>query len=56
MTWFADLSPYSFIGSEANTLNVGWLDSSEPFTTGESDKEFVECLEEICRVMSREVV
>ena len=38
MTWFADLTPYSYLdGIDGNraTLNVGWLDGAHPFPQGE---------------------
>ena len=49
MTWFPDLTPYRYLAAEPNTLAVGWLESTAPFTIGENDQEFVECLARICR-------
>jgi len=46
MTWFADMSPYTFFplrNAEAAvpTLNVGWLELGRPFPTGEVPADFV---------------
>jgi hypothetical protein len=34
MAYFPDLSPYVYAQSEADTLNIGWLDHLHPFPTG----------------------
>jgi hypothetical protein len=39
VTYFADLTPYSFIKSvTTNGLNVGWLDNRHPFLRGRVDQ------------------
>src|SRR5262245_40234644 len=51
MTWFADLSPYTYRpdrGAEPwpdlPLVNVGWLDAAQPFPTGEPPAGLVEAL------------
>lgn len=34
MTYFPDLSPYSYLASAYSMVNVGWLDRDHPYTTG----------------------
>jgi hypothetical protein len=62
MTYYPDLSPYQYretstpaqrdreppVYGVANTVNVGWLDGAEPFSTGETSGEFRERLLEFC--------
>jgi hypothetical protein len=42
MTYFADLTPYSYvkISPETDTLNVGWLDASIPYPMGVTSETF----------------
>ncbi|TMC97397.1 MAG: hypothetical protein E6J05_12115 [Chloroflexi bacterium] len=54
MSWFADLTPYTYhehVGGEPepNTLNIGWLDTGMEFSTGECDRDFVARLRDLCR-------
>ena len=49
MTWFADLSAYTYLASEPHVLNVGWLDGSMDFATGDVPREFVEELHVLAR-------
>ncbi len=58
MTHYADLTPYTYFKNAADyvlnstglpTLNVGWLENGQPFTTGETSKEFQEKLREFCQ-------
>lgn len=50
MTWFPDLSRYSYMEAEPLILNIGWLDAGSPFGTGEVDPEFVARLTELCKM------
>lgn len=62
MTWFADLSPYSYqdLANPAvlrgepwpglPVLNVGWLDATHPFPVGPSDEGLVAALTRLARV------
>lgn len=48
MTWFADLTPYSYFDVDDNahaTLNVGWLDGVHTFSTGRVLQHFIARLE-----------
>lgn len=58
MTHYADLTPYTYFKNSADsvlkatglpTLNIGWLEKGQPFTTGETSKEFQEKLREFCQ-------
>src|SRR5215471_8278732 len=49
MTWFADLSPYKYLSTDPQVLNVGWLDGSRDFSTGDVPREFVEELHVLAR-------
>jgi hypothetical protein len=51
MTYFRDLSPYTYDDSEQcqGLVNVGWLDVSEPFEKGEVPESFVDSLWERCK-------
>jgi len=45
MTYFADLTPYSYIQEdEKNLLNIGWLDSRHKYRKGTVTQEFIEKL------------
>ena len=51
MTYFKDLTPYSYSKGEKSqllVLNIGWLDKSEPFTMGETSQEFRDKLYQFC--------
>ncbi len=52
MTYFPDLTPYMYDrmnhGFALPVLNVGWLDVSEPYSTGETSSEFQERLLDFC--------
>jgi hypothetical protein len=60
MTWYADLSPYTYIqdvyrrnGREYTLppqmiLNVGWLDADHDFSIGNPPPGFVDTLAELC--------
>jgi hypothetical protein len=47
MTYFKDLTPYSYYGNE-QSLNVGWLSGSERLVVGETSLEFQEKLHRFC--------
>ena len=40
MTWFEDLSPDTYLGSDKPANNVGWLERGRPFSTGPSPDAF----------------
>lgn len=44
MAYFPDLTPYTYFPEASPLLNVGWLDTSHPFTQGETPSEFLEKL------------
>ena len=48
MSYFADLTPYSYQEGESDTLNVGWLESGRPFPTGQLSAEFIAKLAWAC--------
>jgi hypothetical protein len=52
MTWYPDLSPYSYMPESVHPgetiLNVGWLDSSHDFPVGDPPGGFLEALEWLC--------
>ena len=52
MTFFTDLSPYSYDSSAAtgSVLNVGWLDARFGYPQGDVPPEFIERLWAFCRV------
>ncbi|MBK9006365.1 MAG: hypothetical protein IPM31_05160 [Anaerolineae bacterium] len=47
MTYFKDLSPYSYYGNE-ESLNIGWLSAIEGFDIGDTTIEFREKLFRFC--------
>jgi hypothetical protein len=52
MSFFEDLTPYSYFHPEEelpNTVNIGWLDRSQPFPTGITSEEFQAKLERLCQ-------
>ena len=51
MSFFSDLSAYTYkqSGTHDGTVNIGWLDVSEPYTQGSVPSEFVERLWWFCR-------
>lgn len=41
MTFFADLTPYTYTGEETErVVNVGWLSARNPFEQGDTSEEF----------------
>lgn len=51
MTYFADLTPYSYhstSGPWSALLNVGWLDPAHAYTTGPVTTEFITALARVC--------
>jgi hypothetical protein len=45
MTYFDDLSPYSYLSEEeGGLLNIGWLDKDHTFPRGATSDEFIERL------------
>jgi hypothetical protein len=48
MAWFEDLTPYRYLGDEADALNVGWLEPPHSFPTGEAGPDFVRKLVQLC--------
>lgn len=44
MTYFPDLSPYSYFRHERGTWNVGWLDADHPFETAAPSQELLDAL------------
>ena len=52
MAFFKDMTPYTYHHPEeeqANTLNVGWLESGCPFPIGATSESFHQALAMICR-------
>jgi hypothetical protein len=53
MTYFADLTPYTYLADEDRTagavLNVGWLDDGHPFPTGQCPDGVVAVLNRLVR-------
>ena len=55
MTHFADLTPYSYWPLEARdepwpVVNIGWLDTDQPFTTGVTPSAVLDRLTRLARV------
>jgi hypothetical protein len=50
MTWFADLTKYSYIRwvHEPTAVNIGWLDQDHPYLMGPTTPEFQERLTFFC--------
>ena len=53
MTYFADLTPYTYSGNTddelgRSTLNIGWLCHQNSFPVGETSQEFIDKLFEYC--------
>ncbi|WP_225850303.1 hypothetical protein [Streptomyces sp. HPF1205] len=48
MTYYADLTPYTYESSEQPALNVGWLSADEPFTKGVVAECVVDALKVLC--------
>ncbi len=44
MTYYPDLSPYEYVEHDQPMLNVGWLDRSHPFPTGDVEPEVLATL------------
>lgn len=53
MTYFADGTPYTYLAGtpELGAVNVGWLDVSEPFATGDVAPDLVTLLRRRCQTM-----
>jgi hypothetical protein len=52
MTFFEDLSPYTYIHPEEElpgTVNIGWLDRGQPFPVGKTSAQFRAKLMDLCR-------
>ncbi len=51
MSWYEDLSPIDYFGSEASThlRAVGWLARDHPYPVGETDRETFERLRELLK-------
>jgi hypothetical protein len=50
MTFLPDGAPFTYGDApEPDMIAIGWLDASEPFTTGSVPSEFVERLRILCR-------
>lgn len=49
MTYFADLTPYTYRPGEKNTYNIGWLTAEKKFSKGKTSKEFQEILTDFCQ-------
>jgi hypothetical protein len=51
MAYFADLTPYCFLGgfSKGNELNVGWLDNAHDFPRGPVPGKVLEIIFELCK-------
>lgn len=41
MTYFEDLTEYTYGRAKRKMLNVGWIDSSQKFPTGKVSREFI---------------
>lgn len=50
MAFIADMTPYTYAGHEplADVLAIGWLDSSMPYSRGETSDEFRSALAALC--------
>ncbi|MEV5440137.1 hypothetical protein AB0K80_29640 [Streptomyces sp. NPDC052682] len=48
MTYYPDLSPYSYDESSREMLNVGWLSPEHDYTRGVVDERVVEALKILC--------
>lgn len=44
MTYYPDLSPYEYLDSDEEMLNVGWLDAAHVFPRGPVAPDFVDAL------------
>ncbi len=49
MTYYPDLSTYSYRPYKDKALNVGWLSKSHPFASGDVSKEFIDRLAMFCQ-------
>lgn len=50
MTYFKDGTPYRYLAEfEDGSVNIGWLDTAEPYAQGEVPAEFTERLVELSR-------
>jgi hypothetical protein len=49
MTYYPDFSPYQYLNDHKDSsLNIGWLDGSNPYLVGDTSDEFQERLKEFC--------
>ncbi|MFH8793434.1 hypothetical protein [Streptomyces sp. NPDC017941] len=48
MTYYPDLSPYSYDDSPRAMLNVGWLSSAHEYTRGVVDERVLDALKILC--------
>lgn len=48
MTYFKDLTPYTYTDRPATGLNIGWLDPAEEYSKGDTSVEFKEALYLCC--------
>jgi hypothetical protein len=44
MTYFEDLTPYSYLPNQAPMINVGWLSAGHAYPTGSTPVEVIEAL------------
>lgn len=49
MTFFADLTPHTYVRTKQSALNVGWLDASTPFPIGDTPAPFRIRLKQLCQ-------
>lgn len=49
MTYYPDLSPYTYDSSDEKMLNIGWLSREHPFNTGIAPPGLVDSLTEMAR-------
>ncbi|MCA1223021.1 DUF7919 family protein [Streptomyces sp. 8L] len=49
MTYYPDLSPYTYDSSDQEMLNVGWLSRDHPFNIGTAPSGLVPALVELAR-------
>ncbi len=49
MTYFPDLSPYSYFGTQKDTVNIGWLHVDHPYQKGDTPTDFQERLKKFCK-------
>ena len=47
MTWYADLSPWTYVNDDPRLIAIGWLERGKPFATVEVDRHVFEALREM---------